>query len=65
MEPCCDKSAKWIKLQINEGAIYEHAVPFISELFLRVAEDSAKTSVNTYYHIDSIASIRTYSAKDD
>ncbi|ACF11101.1 conserved hypothetical protein [Chlorobaculum parvum NCIB 8327] len=58
------KIRKGVKLQINEGTVYENAVLFISDLFLRVTEDSAKTSVNTYYNIDSIASIRTYSTKE-
>jgi hypothetical protein len=44
--------------------VYEEAVLFISDLFLRVTEDSDGLSVNTYYDIDSIASIRTYSSKE-
>lgn len=58
------KIRKGVKLQINEGTVYENAVLFISDLFLRVTEESADTSVNTYYSIDSIASIRTYSTKE-
>jgi hypothetical protein len=58
------KIRKGVKLQINEGKVYEEAVLFISDLFLRVTEESDGLSVNTYYDIDSIASIRTYSNKE-
>lgn len=58
------KIRKGVKLQINEGKVYEEAVLFISDLFLRVTEDGDGMSVNTYYDIDSISSIRTYSNKE-
>jgi hypothetical protein len=58
------KIRKGVKLQINEGKIYEDAVLFISELFLRVTEEGDGSSINTYYDINSIASIRTYSNKE-
>jgi hypothetical protein len=59
------KIRKGVKLQINEGKIYENAVLFISELFLRITEDGkGDESINTYYDINVIASIRTYSIKE-
>jgi hypothetical protein len=59
------KIRKGVKLQINEGKIYEDAVLFISDLFLRVTEDSKDgASINTYYDIKAISSIRTYSSKE-
>ncbi len=58
------KIRKGVKLQINEGKIYEDAVLFISDLFLRVTEESDGVAVNTYYGIEAIASIRTYSNKE-
>lgn len=58
------KIRKGVKLQINEGKIYEDAVLFISDLFLRVTEEGDGAAINTYYDIDSIASIRTYSSKE-
>ena len=59
------KIRKGVKLQINEGKIYEDAVLFISDLFLRVTEESKDgTSVNTYYDMKAVASIRTYSSKE-
>jgi len=58
------KIRKGVRLQINEGKVYEDAVLFISDLFLRVTEESEGVAVNTYYDIDSIVSIRTYSNKE-
>lgn len=59
------KIRKGVKLQINEGKIYEDAVLFISDLFLRVTEDGGDgLAINTYYDIKAVASIRTYSSKD-
>jgi hypothetical protein len=58
------KIRKGVRLQINEGKVYEDAVLFISDLFLRVTEDSDGVAINTYYDIDSIVSIRTYSNKE-
>jgi hypothetical protein len=39
------KIRKGVKLQINEGKIYEEAVLFISDLFLRVTEDEGGVSI--------------------
>lgn len=58
------KIRKGVKLQINEGKVYENAVLFISDLFLRVTEEGKET-LNTYYDINVISSIRTYSTKED
>jgi len=58
------KIRKGVKLQINEGSIYEDAVLFISDLFLRVTEEADGESVNTYYDMKAILSIRTYSSKE-
>ena len=59
------KIRKGVKLQISEGKIYEDAVLFISDLFLRVTEESKDgNSVNTYYDMKAVSSIRTYSSKE-
>ncbi len=59
------KIRKGVNLQINEGKIYEDAVLFISDLFLRVTEESKDgNSVNTYYDMKAVSSIRTYSSKE-
>ncbi len=55
------KIRKNVKVQINEGAIYESAVLFLGDGFIRVTEQKEKEAVNTYYGWDKIASIRTLS----
>jgi len=56
---------KGVKLQINEGKIYESAVIFISDFFVRITqEDAGNEVINTYYSINQIESIRTYSEKE-
>ncbi len=56
---------KGVKLQINEGKIYESAVIFISDLFVRITEEAKGNEViNTYFSISQISSIRTYSEKE-
>ena len=59
------KLRKGMRLQINEGKVYEAAVLFLSEKFVRLTEaDPDGTAVNTYYDLDKIASIRTLSPSE-
>lgn len=56
------KLRKGMRLQINEGRIYEAAVLFLNEKFVRLTETEADGgAVNTYYDLDRIVSIRTLS----
>jgi hypothetical protein len=56
------KLRKGVRLQINEGKVYEAAVLFLNEKFVRLTEAEADgTAVNTYYDLDGIVSIRTLS----
>ena len=56
------KLRKGVQLQVNEGKIYAKAVMFIGETFVRLTEqDPQAGSINSYYELDSITSIRTYS----
>jgi len=55
------KTRKDLKLQINEGKIYENAALFIGEGFIRITEQVDKEATNTYYGWEKIASIRTIS----
>ncbi|MBF0480730.1 MAG: hypothetical protein HQK81_07630 [Desulfovibrionaceae bacterium] len=54
------KLRKDVKIQINEGKIYEDAVIFLGEEFARVTEKAGGEAVNTYYDWEKIACIRTY-----
>ena len=53
------KLRKGIKIQINEGRIYEQATLFLGEDFLRVTEQTGKSMVNSYYNWDKLACVRT------
>ncbi len=54
------KLRKSVTLQINEGKVYENAVIFLGEEFVRITEEEAgKLTINTYYDWASIGSIRT------
>ena len=55
------KIRKGVKIQINEGKIYEQAVLFLGDGFIRITEQNAEESINTYYGWDKLASIRTLS----
>jgi len=58
------KLRKGIRIQINEGKIYEDAVLFLGEEFIRLTEENESGNVNTYYDWSRVDSIRTYSAKE-
>ena len=57
------KLRKGLRLQINEGKVYETAVLFLNEKFVRLTETEPDgTTANTYYDLDRIESIRTLSS---
>lgn len=59
------KLRKGVSLQINEGKVYEGAVIFLGEEFVRITEEGEnKQAINTYYDWAPIASIRTYGPSD-
>ncbi len=56
------KLRKGVSLQINEGKVFDGAVIFLGEEFVRITEaETKKATVNTYYDWSGIASIRTIS----
>jgi|GEM_PF-150006 len=60
------KLRKGIKIQVNEGKIYIDATLFLGEEFLRITETSKSTeTINTYYDWKMVASVRTYSEKNE
>ena len=59
------KLRKGMRLQINEGKVYEAAVLFLGEKFVRLTEtETDGTASNTYYDLEKIASIRTLSPSE-
>lgn len=59
------KLRKGIKIQVNEGRIYEMATVFLGEDFLRVTEKSGKEMVNTYYSWEKLVCVRTLGEVDE
>ncbi|GAK51096.1 hypothetical protein U14_02338 [Candidatus Moduliflexus flocculans] len=53
------KLRKDIRLQVNEGAVYEGSTLFLGEEFIRITENKKDDMVNTYYDWDKIVSVRT------
>lgn len=59
------KLRKGMRLQINEGKVYEAAVLFLNEKFVRLTETGTDgATVNTYYDLEKITSIRTLSPNE-
>ena len=59
------KLRKGMKIQVNEGKVYEMATVFLGEEFLRVTEKSGKEMVNTYYSWDKLVCVRTIGESED
>ena len=56
---------KGLRIQVNEGKIYECATLFLGEEFLRLTEEESDgTTINTYYDWSRVESVRTCSAKE-
>ncbi len=59
------KLRKGVTLQINEGKIYETAVLFMGEEFVRISEEGVEgKNINSYYDWAGINTLRTYSPKE-
>jgi hypothetical protein len=59
------KLRKGIKIQINEGRVYEDAVLFLGDEFIRLTEKKGGESVNTYVDWDKVASVTTLSPTEE
>ncbi|WFS61737.1 hypothetical protein LF599_13795 [Pseudodesulfovibrio thermohalotolerans] len=58
------KLRKDVKIQVNEGEVYEDATLFLGEEFVRVTCARDGMTVNTYYDWEKIASVRTLGAAE-
>ena len=58
------KQRKGVKLQINEGVVYENATIFLEESVVWVSETIDGVVSNAYYDWDKIISIKTISVED-
>jgi hypothetical protein len=60
------KLRKGIRVQVNEGKIYEEATLFLGEEFLRISEeDGTSEALNSYYDWKMVSTVRTYSKQDE
>ena len=53
------KLRKDIRIQVDEGPVYEGATLFLGEEFVRVTCLKDGVTMNTYYDWEKIASVRT------
>ena len=60
------KLRKGVSLQINEGKLYEKAIIFLGDSFIRITEEAGTEgiNINTYYDWGALASVRTLSSKE-
>ena len=58
------KLRKNLKIQVNDGPVYETAILFLGDDFIRVTEEKGEESINTYYNWEDIESVRTYSPSE-
>ncbi|WP_321494929.1 hypothetical protein [uncultured Desulfobacter sp.] len=57
------KLRKDIQCQVNDGAIYDGAVFFLGDEFVRITEETDGQMINTYYDWESIISVKTIANK--
>ena len=53
------KLRKGVKIQINEGAVFESATLFLGDEFVRITQKIGEETRNTYYAWDKIACVTT------
>ncbi len=58
------KLRKGVKLQVNEGKVYESAVVFLGDTFVRITEEGDNQTINSYYDWSGIATLRTIGVKE-
>jgi len=58
------KLRKGVNLQVNEGKVYESAVIFLGESFVRITEEDGSKVINSYYDWSAIQSLRTIGGKE-
>lgn len=57
------KQRKGVKLQINDGKIYENATIFLEETFIWITEAKEREVHNTYIDWNKVVSIATISSE--
>ena len=58
------KLRKGVSLQVNEGTVYESAVIFLGDSFVRITEEKEGKTINSYYDWSGIKSLKTIGEKE-
>lgn len=58
------KLRKGVQLQVNGDQIFEKAQIFIGDAFVRFTQTDATQTINVYYDLEKIVSIKTVSLPD-
>jgi hypothetical protein len=58
------KQRKGVKMQINDGKVFENATIFLEESVVWISETEGGLISNSYYDWNKIASIKTMSSED-
>jgi hypothetical protein len=59
------KLRKGVKIQINEGKVYESATLFLGDEFVRVTVKQGEETCNSYYSWDKICCVTTIGKVED
>jgi hypothetical protein len=58
------KLRKGVQLQVNGEQVFDKAQIFIGDTFIRFTQVEAKQTINVYYDLEKIVSIKTISLPD-
>lgn len=59
------KLRKGVKIQVNEGNIFESATIFLGDEFVRITQKIGEETSNTYYAWDKICCVTTLGKVED
>ena len=59
------KLRKGVKIQINDGKVYESATLFLGDEFVRITTKQGEETLNTYFGWDKICSVTTIGKVDE
>jgi len=59
------KLRKGVKIQVNEGKVFENATFFLGDEFIRVTEKVGEETRNTYYDWEKVCCVTTIGKVED
>lgn len=63
--PLSRQLRKGVKIQINDGAVFESATLFLGDAFVRVTQKIGEETRNTYYCWEKISCVTTIGKVED